>query len=128
MIGMRWEGRITAEDMSTLREMFRLVLRDHPSVFLLSDMQRCTSLEASARKFMVDWSRDSTDKICGTAVCGVNFAMRALITMAMRAIRVLGREGSHAIEFVQDEAAGRRWIAGRRLVVAAESGVGRAGG
>ena len=98
-----------------------MVLLEHTSTYLISNMGRCTSLEPGARKFMIEWSREAHEKVGGSAVFGVNFAMRALIMMAMKAIRLLGNEGSHAIEFVADEAAARRWISVRRLQVEAEA-------
>ena len=119
VIGVQWEGSISYEDMYALRQLFRALLEEHSTAYLLTDMRRCTTLEPQARKFMLEWSREKRDKVDGTVVCGVNFTMRTLILMAMKAIRIIGHDDGHMLEFVRDEAEARRWIAARRVVVAA---------
>ncbi len=118
LIGMHFHGPLTRADVTAMRALIVRVLAEHGSCYLLSDMTHCTSFEPEARKFMAEWSRDGKDKVAGSAVYGVNFAMRTLVTLAINAIKFIGKHKKGDLAFVKDAAEGRRWIAARRLEVA----------
>jgi hypothetical protein len=80
--------------------------------FMLVDMSELTTMEPDARRFLSDWGRASDMHISGAALFGTSFAMRAMTTLILSAIRVLGQREIHVV-FVRDEAEARAWLAER---------------
>ncbi len=103
----------------------REVLDDLGRCFLLADLSACSGIEAEARRYMAQWSKDYTDQLSGTAVYGFNFAMRAIVTLSINAIRFLGTQQVDVV-FKKDRADALRYCEDRRaeLGVASEPAPG----
>lgn len=109
-----WNGPISRDDMAAARTLLAAALHEFGSSFMISNMTGCTAFEPGARQYLAEWSREGTDKVSATAVYGVSFAMRVLVTLALNAVKFIGKyEGGDTV-FVKDEAEARRWIAERR--------------
>lgn len=121
VIGMHFEGALTRAEVETMRAAMVEVLAESGTCFLLSDMHACSAIEPEARKYMAEWSREGTDRLTGTAVFGLSFPMRTLVTLVMSAIRFIKNQPVD-IAFVKDRGEGLRWIEGRRAEVAASRG------
>lgn len=119
IVGVHWKGPISRDDFVVLRKIFATVIAERGACYLVSDMNECTAFETQARKFLADWGRDGTEKVNGTAVYGVNFAMRSLITLAVKAVKFIGKYEGSEITFVKDEAEAMLYIAARRAAIAA---------
>ncbi|MBL8971736.1 MAG: STAS/SEC14 domain-containing protein [Myxococcales bacterium] len=119
LVGMHFHGPLTRADFTAMRTLFAAVMAEHGYCYMISDMTHCTAFEPEARKFLGEWSREGRDKVAGTAVYGVNFAMRALVTLVLNATKLISKGRPDDLAFVKDEAEARRWIARRRVEVAA---------
>lgn len=111
LIGLRFHGPITGDDARTFLALFEALLQARGRCLLLGDMRDMTGFEASARHEVASWNR--THKLTGVAVYGGSFAVRALATLAMKAIKLFGRDPDEVL-FASDEAEARRWLASRR--------------
>lgn len=109
-------GSLTRPDLVRLREALADVIRDTGRCFLVADLGHATGIDTEARRYMTEWSRQNTDWIAGTAVHGVNFALRALLTLTLKAIKLVGTQQVEFV-FVKDEPEALRWIAARRLAL-----------
>jgi hypothetical protein len=117
LIRVAFAGSLKREDLEALRRVTAEMLAERPSCFLIADMAACTGIDASARKYMAEWSREGGEQLSGTAVYGVTFAMRAIVTLALSAIRFLGNQQVDVV-FVKDEAEAVQWVAARRDALA----------
>jgi hypothetical protein len=113
IVGMRFKGPIVRDDIAAMRAMAEELLAEHGRCFLLSDMTACSGIDAEARKYMAQWSKERTQKVTATAVYGVNFAMRALVTLSLNAIKFLGTQQVEVV-FVKDEAEAFRYVERKR--------------
>ena len=115
---MHFEGPLTREHFVAMRAVFAAVIAEHGACYMVSDMTNCTKFEPEARKYLAEWSREATDKVAGSAIYGVNFAMRALVTLAINAVKFIGKHPGGDLAFVKDKAEALRWIAWRRAELA----------
>lgn len=113
ILGMRLRGSISRRDLETLRKGLEELASERPSFYLLTDMAECTGIDPEARKYMAEWAKAPDVGLVGTVVYGNGFMMRALITLTLKAIKLLGQREA-LIHFVKDEAEARRWIADDR--------------
>lgn len=114
ILAFHWKGPISRDDIATARKLLAATLAEFGTSFMVSNMTDCTVFEPGARKYLAEWSREGTDKVTGTAIYGVNFAMRTLVTLALNAVKFIGNYDKGDTAFVKDEAEALRWIAGRR--------------
>lgn len=114
---MTFIGPILRSDLEAMRSVMGEILSHGASCFLIADLQDCTGIDASARKYMAEWSKDGGQQITGTAVYGVNFAMRTIVTLTLSAIKFLGHQQVEVV-FVKDEADAQRYVAERRAALA----------
>lgn len=109
MLGLCFEGAITEADLRTLRGATASVMHELGRCFMLADMSLCTGIDAAARKYMADWSRESVDVVAGTAVYGMSFATRAITMLAINAIKLLAQKQVDVV-FLKEEVEARRWV------------------
>ena len=119
LVGFHWTGPISRDDMAAARTLLAAAVAEHGASYMISNMSECTAFEQGARKYLAEWSREGTDKVSGTAIYGVSFAMRTLVTLALNAVKFVGKYEGSATAFVKDEAEALRWIAARRAEAAA---------
>lgn len=110
---MTFSGPLTRSDLEVMREMMAEVLASGATCFLIADMSGCTGIDPEARKYLADWSRASGQHLSGTAVYGLSFAMRTMVSLTLSAIKFLGQR-QVAVVFVKDEAEALEWLAARR--------------
>lgn len=113
LVALRIRGPLTIGDLRRLREVLVAVMAERGHCFLVADMREATAIDHDTRKYMADWSRESTDWVAGAAIHGVSFAMRALLTLTLKAIKILGTQQVELV-FVKDEPDALRWIDDRR--------------
>lgn len=120
LVSLYIHGPLTVADIQGLREVLVVVMAEVGHCFLIADMTDATAVDHEARKYMAEWSRQNTDWVAGTAVFGVSFAMRALLSLTLKAIKILGTQQVEFV-FVKDEAEATRWIDAKRLALYPES-------
>jgi aminoglycoside phosphotransferase family enzyme len=115
VLGIHFGGHITLADCIELRGLIEQLGREVGYTFLLVDMHESASIAPEARKYMARWNRESTEELlAGTAMYGISFAMRAIVTLTLNAIKFLGKKERTQTVFVKDEAEARRWIDAER--------------
>lgn len=115
VLGIHFGGHITLDDCVELRRVIEHLGREVGHTFLLVDMRESVTLSPEARQFMARWNRESSEQLlAGTAMYGISFAMRAIVTLTLNAIKFLGKSERTATVFVKDEAEARRWIDAER--------------
>ncbi len=112
LLRMSFAGPLTHADAVGLRAMLESLSADDPCFFVV-DMGGCTGIEADARKYLADWSRTRERQLRGIVAHGVSFAVRAMVTLTLSAIKFLGRKEVE-VTFVKDEAQALKWVAARR--------------
>lgn len=113
LLGVRFRGPITQEAVEALRDAVNAVADEHPRSYLIADLHECTGIDPEARKFMAEWSREPDRGLVGTAVYGTGFMLRTLVTLTIKAIKLLGKSRSELL-FFKDEAEARDWVRGER--------------
>lgn len=111
-------GVLSVDDVTALREVAREVLRAHGRCFLIGDVNAMTGIDADARRLMAEWSKVEPDRVAGTAIHGCNFAMRALLTLTLNAIRYFSKQPANDSVFVRDAAEARAWVDAQRAALA----------
>lgn len=114
---MAFAGAITRPDLEELRRVVAEIFADGPCCFLIADMSACTGIEPTARKYMAEWSKEGGEQLSGTAVHGLSFATRAIVTLSLSAIKFLGNQQVDVV-FVKDEDEALQWIGKRRAALA----------
>jgi len=109
-------GALTVSDLQRLREVLVVVMEETGHAFLIADLNKATIIDSGARKYMAEWSKEHTDWVAGTAVYGVNFAMRAVLTLTLNAIKLLGTQQVELV-VLKEEADAIRWVDARRLAL-----------
>ena len=108
VFGARFRGPITRRDVELLRQAVEAVADEHARSYLLVDLQGSTGIDAEARKYLAEWSKAPDRGLVGTAVYGTGIMMRALVTLSLNAVKLLGHQKGE-LHFVKDEAEARRW-------------------
>lgn len=106
---VRFRGTITQEAVEALRDAVNAVTDENPRSYLLADLHECTGIDPEARRFMAIWSRDPDRGLVGTAVYGTGFMLRTLVTLTIKAIKLLGKSRTELL-FFKDEAEARAWV------------------
>jgi hypothetical protein len=83
----------------------------------LSDLTHVTNIEASARKYIVNWCR--TTPVAGVATFGIGNVQRMLITFILNAVKLVAGFRIPYL-FCRDEAEGRAWITRQRQILLAK--------
>lgn len=101
--------RSAAVDIHTLLE--RVLADNHGTAYVLADISALNGLHPDARRQMAEWNREH--KITAAAVHGGGFAVRAIVRLAITAIKLINRDQLECV-FTADEAEARRWLAEQR--------------
>ncbi|HEY0136987.1 MAG TPA: hypothetical protein VGB85_23050 [Nannocystis sp.] len=121
VVRLQWQGNISADDLKVMREVTTRMMQELGRAFTISDMSQVTGIDAGARKYMAEWGQqDGNGLITGTAVYGLSFATRAITTLALNAITLLGKKKVE-VAFVKDEAEATRWVDEQRAARFPES-------
>ena len=110
---MALRGPLTRSDAQGMRAMIEDARYEGARCYFFVDMSGCTGIDADARKYMAEWSRSGGQQLSGIAAYGVNFAMRTLVSLTLKAVKFLGYEQIEMV-FVKDEAEALRWVETRR--------------
>lgn len=113
MIEIVANGEVTVADIAGMQELVREVRRREGLCYTLVDLTGMAGLSGETRRAVAAWGQSEATRVTGSAVYGCSFAARALITLAVNAIRVLSRAPVETA-FVRDEEAARAWIAAHR--------------
>jgi len=114
VIGMRFAGPLTLPEVEVLRDLMHLVRREHGRCYMLADAHGLTGIAIEARKALSEWGRtDPEDRMAGVGVHGISFAMRALSTLTLGAMKIMSSRPLQ-IHFAADEAEARAWLVARR--------------
>lgn len=105
-------GEITLPDAEQLIQALEALQGRHGYYLLLASMGQGLEITPAVRRRIANWSTGHRAK-SATACIGAGTAARALVTLALQALRLLGR-GAHRIEFFADLEAGRSWLIGQR--------------
>ena len=112
LVEFRLEGRLCLPDAVTLHERMAAVIEEHGRCFLLCDLTTASTVQPEARRYMSEWNK--TRGATAVATFGANFAMRAVATLIVNAIHLLGSNRVEIV-FLRDEAEARQWLATRRV-------------
>lgn len=104
-------GPLTLADAVTLHDRLARVYAERGSCYLLGDLKDMATMGPETRRYVGEWNR--THRLSGVALHGANFAMRAIATLTVQAIRLLGSHQTEVV-FLRDEPEARRWISARR--------------
>lgn len=113
LMRMSCTGAVKRGDAEGMRAMMDAAVAEGVRPYLVADMSDCTGIEAEARKYMTEWSRTAPQQLSGVAVYGVSFALRAIVSLTLGAIRFLGKQSAEIV-FVKDEAEALRWVDAHR--------------
>ena len=116
VIEVEVHGPVTREHAVRLHDLMAQVLTETGSCFVLTDLADATTVHADARRYIADWNR--THRASGMASYNTGFGTRAIATLLVKAIHLLGGENT-ALVFVREEAEARAWIAARRVATPA---------
>ena len=117
MIGLAFRGHISADDLKALRVVTGEMMGECGRGFMVADMAECTGIGPGARKYMAEWSKqDGTDVPSCTGVYGLSFAIRAIMMLALNAIKLLGQREPDVV-FLKDEAEAMRWVDEQRAAL-----------
>jgi len=117
LIEIEVQGVLVRDDVTALREAALAVLREHGRCFLVGDVSAMTGIDADARRLMAEWSKVVPERLAGTAIHGCNFAMRALLTLTLNAIRYFSKQEASDAVFVRDAAEARAWVDAQRAAL-----------
>lgn len=112
-MALRVRGPLTRSDLEHLREALVEVMAEAGRAFLIADLHEATGIDSAARGYMAQWSKQNTDWVAGTAVYGVSFAMRTVLTLTLHAIKLLGTQQVELV-ILKGEADAIRWVDDRR--------------
>lgn len=105
-------GELSMVDAEQLIQALEALQLRYDYYLLLADMSRGLGIPPTVRRRIASWSTSHRSK-SATACIGAGTAARALVTLALQALRLLGR-GAHRVEFFSDIEAGRSWLIGQR--------------
>lgn len=105
-------GEILLADAEQLIQALEALQARYDYYLLLADMSHGLGIAPAVRRRIASWSTSYRLK-SATACIGAGTAARALVTLALQALRLLGR-GAHRVEFFSDLEAGRSWLIGQR--------------
>lgn len=105
-------SEILLADAEQLIEALTALQIQYGYYLLLADLRRGLGIAPAVRRRIANWSTDYRST-SATACLGAGTAARALVTLALQALRLLGR-GTHRVEFFATREAGQRWLMGQR--------------
>ena len=115
VLGLDFVGHISESDLRELREVMNSVLTESDHFFMISDMSKCTGIDAAGRKYMGEWSKEQNGSNIISVVHGVSFATRVIVMLAINAIKLLGKREVE-MSFVKTEAEALAWVDEQRAL------------
>ncbi len=113
VIHIAFDGVITDSDLKQVRGVIEQISNETGHAFLIGDMTRSTGIDAAGRKYMVEWSKQRGYTEVLSVAYGINFATRTVLSLALNAMRLLGKRERGPV-FVKDEAEALAWVAQER--------------
>lgn len=107
---VRCDGAMSYEEAVEIHTLLAEVLAREGRCFALADLSRMTSIAPAGRRYSMEWSK--AHRVDAVAMIGASFPLRVLTTVTLEAVRLLRRR-TIDLKFVDDEAAGRAWLAAR---------------
>lgn len=108
---IRCDGAMSHDEAVAIHTLLAEVLAREGRCFALADLSRMTSIAPTARRYSMEWSK--AHRVDAVAMIGASFPLRVLTTVTLEAVRLLRRRAID-LKFVDDESAGRAWIATQR--------------
>ncbi len=105
-------GEFTDWDLEEYFLQAEKINRQHGYFMVLGDISRGVSMGSDIRKRSAQWIKE-LKPLTAMAVIGAPLAARAVVTLAVQAIRLFSRDEYH-VEFHKDEATAREWLAKQR--------------
>ena len=117
LIELEVHGTLTLADVTALRALaLETLAQEQGRCFLIADVTAMTGIDADARRQLAAWSKVDAERLAGTAIHGCGFAIRALLTLTLNAIKLFGRHEIDTV-FASDGAEARSWIAAQRVAL-----------
>lgn len=104
---LEFHGVLNRDDVVVLHDRMAQLLDDLGACYLLCDLSHASSIHVDARRYMSEWNR--TRRADAAAVYGASFGVRAMVTLLLNALRLLGLQGP-TLMFFRDELEARRWL------------------
>lgn len=108
-------GPIKAEDMRGLYEHFIRIKREHGMLFVFYDGRNSAGIESDARRIASQTRSNDADANLRVAF-GVSFAVRVVLSMVIRAQKMLANRDVNLAIFETEEEARTHFIAEREKV------------
>lgn len=111
---------VTARGTLKVTEVGAFAERSHelseglPYVLMLADLSAFTDVSIDARKAASRISSSSRVPFRGMACGGAHFGTRLAVKLLLTTANLVAGRADNPIEFFEDEAAAREWLAGRR--------------
>lgn len=109
-------GPVSRADFAEIRRMLVETGATGGACFLLADMSASTGIDADARRYLSEWSKTGIDKPTAVAAYGVDFTMRAVITLTLTAIKFLGLRRTE-VALLKDASEMEAWLDERRAAL-----------
>ncbi|MBL9100262.1 MAG: hypothetical protein JNL82_04845 [Myxococcales bacterium] len=113
-------GTFNREDAVPFHEFLAAILAAEGRCYLLADVSAMVKLDTDARRYAAAWN--ARHRLAGIAVCRAGGAVRAVTMLLVNTLRMIRRKDAVPLEFLADEAEGRRWIAGLKAAARASGG------
>ncbi|HNN97562.1 MAG TPA: hypothetical protein PKI03_35080 [Pseudomonadota bacterium] len=107
------EGEVSAQEVHAITDVIVGVHRQHGSAYVICDSTRSTNFSPEARLAMRHRYEAGTAVQAPSVVIGGSSFQRVLLTLVVRAIRLLGKQPP-PIEFVPTMNAAERWVQRQR--------------
>jgi hypothetical protein len=111
LLTLRLRGRVSQSEAVEFHAMLAQLLSERGRCFLLVDLRELESIDPGARRHVGEWNR--SHQITAGAAFGANFAVRALMSLFLGAIKLMASDAPE-IHMARDEADARRWLDARR--------------
>lgn len=111
-VELHFDGPVDVTESRAMHARLVEVLQSNDQrAFVLADITRLAALHVDARRDMAAWNREH--KITAAAVFGGSFAVRTIVTLALKAIKFRDRDQVDA-KFARDEQEARSWLLAER--------------
>jgi hypothetical protein len=112
---IHFDGTISVSDLEALRAVITSLLEQAGHSFVIGDMARSTGLDPDARKYLGEWSKQQSGKNSLSVTYGLSFATRTMITLAVNAMKLLGKQDINVV-LVKTEAEALAWVEEQRAL------------
>ena len=115
MLHIHFEGPIGVSDLEQMRGVLTALLDEVGHSFVVGDMTHSTGVEPAARKYLAEWSKQQSGANSLSVTYGLSLATRTMITLAVNAMRLMGKQDIH-VTVVKTEAEALAWVAEQRAL------------